>query len=172
MPPRPRAPAGTPWYCLVVLENAVPATPETQLELALLASRRVRQYQSAANGIAAVGFGGAVLLCTAAATMIQPEHGEVVVADRQAILLFLAAVLSALSAVGVNSARLWTRYYHAESEGWLDQVVPAEERAAVTRKFLTGNPAPTALSVLWTAMLSVTSLSTGIAALTCLPFLE
>lgn len=155
-----------------MLESAVPSTPETHLQLALLASRRVQQYQSAANGIAALGFGGALLLCAAAATSAQPSPGVLVLLERQTILLFLASVLSALSAVGVNSARLWTRYYHAESEGWLDQVIPAEERAAVNRRFLAGNPAPTALSVYWVATLSVTSLSTAIAALMLLPWLD
>ncbi|WP_144125664.1 hypothetical protein [Catellatospora sichuanensis] len=145
-------------------------TPDVHLQLALLASRRVRQYQSAANGIAALGFAGTVLLCVAAATVGPPTSGVFDLAGRQAVLLLLASVLCGLSAVGVNAARLWTRFYHAESEGWLDQVVPAAERATVIRQFLAGNPAPTALSVLWTAMLGVTSASTAITALMFLPW--
>ncbi|MFC7247298.1 hypothetical protein ACFQO7_32900 [Catellatospora aurea] len=148
----------------------MPTTPETHLQLALMASRRVQQYQSAANGIAALGFGGTVLLCAVAATVTQPFPGELVLADRLAILMFMASVLSALSAIGVSYARAWTRFYHAESEGWLDQVVPAEERAAVHRRFLAGNPTPTALSVVWTATLAVMSLATGIVGLLFLPW--
>ncbi|WP_155370480.1 hypothetical protein [Catellatospora vulcania] len=130
------------------------STPDTHLRLAHVAVGRVQQYQRTANGIAAFALGSVLLLW----------FSTFALAASPAFLSLLAALVSSLGAAGVNLARQWARYYHAESEGWLDHVLPAEERTAVHQPFLARHPAPTALSSIWSAMLVVAALLSAFAA--------
>jgi hypothetical protein len=124
-------------------------------QLWLLACRRVRQYQTTANIIAGAALGITVLLLWPAA---------VVGVAGVVWTLTLVALINGAAAGMTTACRRWARFYHAESEHWLDRLVPAEERDVFTQGFAATSPLPTALSTVWTRVLAGTAIASAAAA--------
>ncbi|MDI1462940.1 hypothetical protein QEZ54_18340 [Catellatospora sp. KI3] len=130
-------------------------SPDTYQQLWLLACRRVKQYQTTTNVITGASLGISALLLWVA-----------LAASGAALLgtLLLVAVVNGAAAVGVSACRHWTRFFHAESEYWLDKLVPAEERNQFLDGFRAVSPMPAALGKLWTEVLTGTAILAALAA--------